>query len=110
MSYWSIKPDLRVLRTSDKDLSMVTDLVKGVGGKIVLETVNGDGYVSFTIQGDMETDSQCLADRIADLIHSMGGRAKLHEEAYSPNRHLVQSMRQKGGYHPRFRHRPVMTR
>ena len=109
MSYWSIKPDLRVLRTSDKDLSMVTDLVKEVGGKIVLETVNGDGYVSFTIQGYMETDSQRLADRIARLIHSMGGRAKLHEEAYSSSRHLAIRSSKRTGNHPHFRH-SVMTR
>jgi|AntAceMinimDraft_18_1070375.scaffolds.fasta_scaffold01542_17 hypothetical protein len=109
MRIWSIKTDHRILRTNNDHLSMITDLIEGVGGKIVLETVNGDGYVSFKIQGYMETDSRHLADRVARLIHSVGGRAKLREEIYSPNKHLVQSIRQKGGYHPHFR-RPVMTR
>ncbi len=61
------------------EMAAVRRLIEGVQGTITIESVSWNGDCTISIHGCMTTDSRRVAKRVASLIHSIGGRARLRE-------------------------------
>lgn len=77
----------------DAKMKTIEALIQGVGGELVIDQVKWDGTYAVHAKGYMETDSIHVANRIVKLVHSFGGRVRLHvvsDRSWSP--------RKQGGY------------
>ena len=78
----------------ERKLQVLDTLIQGVGGRVVIDEVRWDKTYAVHTSGYMETDSFRVANRILKLIHSCGGRIRLH--AISDQ---VRHSRRKSGFH-----------
>lgn len=93
MKAWRIESSKAFVVPNQKMKTLET-LIKGVGGKVVIDEPRWDGTYVVHTEGYMETDSLHVARRILKLVHSFGGRVRLH----AVSDRLAWNRRKENGY------------
>jgi len=79
MRTWEIRTTSQNCVIPEERMATVTRLIEGVQGTITIENVSWNGDYVVSVHGCMTTDSNRVARRVAKLIHSIGGRARLRK-------------------------------
>lgn len=79
MQTWQIRLAQRNYVVSEDEITIIKQLINSVQGTVVTEELQWDGRYAIRIDGILSTNSLHVAERVATLIHSIGGRARLRK-------------------------------